>query len=139
MGNFTHVHINFATSQLVFPTIIGCLLGILGVAILITRRRSILASGTYWRDIAHNMDKSRFFGCILLTLVYFSVMEPVGSIWPNTGMGFLVPSIPFIFLCGLLFLHERGWRQLWPLALMALLAPTLVWWVFNDLFALTLP
>ena len=139
MSQLTHVKINFETSHLVFPTIIACILALLGLAILITRRKAILASGTYWRGIVANMDKPRFLGTIVLTLVYFSLMEPVGNFWPNTGLGFLICSIPFVFLTGLLFLHDRRGRALLPLAVTALVAPAIVWWVFADLFFLTLP
>lgn len=139
MGQFTHVHVNFETSQLIFPTIMAWILALLGLAILITHRRSILASGGYWRGIVQRLDKIRFFGTIVLMLIYFSLMEPVGNIWPNTGMGFLICSIPFVFLTGLLYLHQRGGRNLLPLLAASLIAPTLVWWLFADLFYLTLP
>jgi hypothetical protein len=66
-------------------------------------------------------------------------MVPVGSIWPNTGLGFLICSIPYVFLTGALFLHHRGLRDLIPVAVTAIVAPTLVWWLFTDLFFLTLP
>lgn len=139
MGQLTHVKINFETSQLIFPTIMACILGILGLAILITHRREILASGTHWRRIAQGMDKARFFGTIVLMLIYFSLMVPVGNIWPNTGMGFLICSIPFVFLTGLLYLNERTSRHVAVLGVTALVAPTIVWWLFADLFFLTLP
>ncbi|OWY10369.1 hypothetical protein B6V72_17295 [Thioclava sp. F34-6] len=139
MGSLTHIKIDFDSSHLIFPTIIACILALLGIAIAITHRRAILASGAHWRGIFAQMDKLRFFGTLVLLLIYFSAMEPVGNIWPNTGMGFLLCSIPFVFLNGLLFLHQRGWRQVWPLALTALIAPTFVWWLFGDLFYLTLP
>jgi Ca2+/Na+ antiporter len=139
MGDLTSVAIDFDTSHLVFPTIIAVVLAILGLAILVTRRHEIAASGAYWSRTMRSMDKVRFFGAIGLTVLYFLLMVPVGNVWPNTGLGFLICSIPFVFLTGLLFLHERGWRQILPVAVTALVAPTLVWWLFTDLFFLTLP
>ncbi len=94
MGNLTHVTINFDTSHLIFPTLIGCILGLLGLAIAIRDRGAILASGAHWRQIFAEMDKPRFLGTLVLTVVYFSAMVPVGNLWPNTGMGFLICSIP---------------------------------------------
>ena len=139
MGDFTKVTIDFGTSHLLFPKIIACVLVLLGLAIILRERRSILASGSYWSGILSRMDKTRFFGTILLTLAYFSLMEPVGDVWPNTGMGFLLCSIPFVLLSGLLFLHERTIRAALPLAVIAVSVPTLVWWLFTEVFFLTLP
>lgn len=139
MGDMTKVTIDFETSHLLFPTIVAVALAVLGLAILVRERRSILASGAHWAEIISTMDKVRFFGTIALTLVYFSLMVPVGDIWPNTGMGFLLCSIPFVFLTGLLFLHNRSLRPVLTVAAVGLVVPTLVWWLFTEVFFLTLP
>ncbi|WP_265519963.1 tripartite tricarboxylate transporter TctB family protein [Nitratireductor luteus] len=139
MGDLTKVTVDFETSHLVFPTIIACVLTLLGIVIVIRDRRRIAASGTYWAEVLGKMDKVRFFGTIALTLVYFSLMVPVGNIWPNTGMGFLLCSIPFVFLSGVLFLHDRDIRSILTIGVVAVVSPTLVWWLFTDLFFLTLP
>lgn len=139
MGDLTRVSIDFGTSHLVFPILIGTVLALLGLAILITRRRATMAAGPYWVGVMARTDKARFFGTIALTIVYFIAMVPVGNVWPNTGLGFLICSVPYVFLTGLLFLHTRGWRDIWPVAVMAAVAPTLTWWLFTELFFLTLP
>lgn len=139
MGNLTRIQIDFATSHLIFPTLVAAVLILLGLAILVTQRESVLGSGTMWRNTFANMDKPRFFGTLALTVAYFSVMVPVGDIWPNTGMGFLLCSIPFLMLCGLLFMHERSLRNVLPLAVVAVVMPLLVWWLFSEVFFLTLP
>ncbi|MER5171331.1 tripartite tricarboxylate transporter TctB family protein [Thioclava sp. GXIMD2076] len=139
MGDLTHVKINFETSHLIFPTLIGIILGLLGLAIVIRDHKAILASGTYWRRIACSMDKFRFLGTIVLTVIYFSTMVPVGNLWPNTGLGFLLCSIPYVALTGLLFMHDRSLRPMIPVLIVAVLAPTIVWWLFTNLFFLTLP
>lgn len=139
MGELTRVTIDFETSHLIFPILIGAILALLGLTILITRRHQIAAAGGYWSDIMDRMDKPRFFGTVVLTVLYFMLMVPVGNIWPNTGLGFLICSIPYVFLTGLLFLHDRGLRDILPVAVTAAIAPTLVWWLFTDLFYLTLP
>ncbi|QDY70800.1 tripartite tricarboxylate transporter TctB family protein [Qingshengfaniella alkalisoli] len=139
MGSLTKVTIDFETSHLIFPTLIAIVLGLLGLAIVIRRRHEIAGAGTFWRDTFARMDKLRFFGALGLTLIYFSAMVPVGSIWPNTGLGFLICSIPYVLLTGLLFMHDRPFRDVLPLVIVALVAPTLVWWLFTDLFFLTLP
>ncbi len=139
MGDLTRVEIDFATSHLVFPTLIGIILLILGAAILVTQRREVLGSGAMWRETFARMDKPRFFGALILTVLYFTLMVPVGDFWPNTGMGFLLCSIPFVALTGVLFMHERTLRGLVPVFIVALAGPLLVWWLFSDVFFLTLP
>lgn len=139
MGDMTKVTIDFQTSHLLFPTIIACVLGLLGLAILVRDRRRIATSGAYWADILGKMDKLRFFGTIALTLIYFSLMVPVGDFWPNTGLGFLLCSIPFVFLSGLLFLRDRGVRSLLTVTVISLAVPTIVWWLFTEVFFLSLP
>ncbi|MCS6758014.1 MAG: hypothetical protein MO852_02085 [Candidatus Devosia euplotis] len=104
MGDLTGVTVDFPTSRLIFPTLIGIVLLILGLAILVTRRRDVLASGAVWRQTFAEMDKLRFFGTLALTITYFSLMVSVGDVWPNTGLGFLLCSIPFVALTGLLFM-----------------------------------
>jgi Ca2+/Na+ antiporter len=139
MDELTRVTVDFDTSHLIFPTLIAIVLAILGLAILITNRRQIAGSGAYWRGIFGQMDKVRFLGTLAITVIYFSLMVPVGNIWPNTGLGFLICSIPYVFLTGVLFLHRRSLRDMLPVAITAAVAPTLVWWLFTYLFFLTLP
>ena len=81
----------------------------------------------------------RNLAALILTVLYFSLMVPVGDIWPNTGMGFLLCSIPFVALTGLLFMHDRTPLKAIPVIIIAVLGPLLVWWLFSDVFYLTLP
>ncbi|MCR4266341.1 tripartite tricarboxylate transporter TctB family protein [Nitratireductor sp. ZSWI3] len=139
MGELTRISIDFETSHLVFPAIIAIGLGLLGLAIAIRDRRQILAAGAYWRDVFGKADKPRFFGTIGLTLIYFVLMEPVGRLWPNTGLGFLICSVPYVLLTGLLFMRERTPAAALPVAVTAVVAPAFVWWLFTYPFFLTLP
>ncbi|MGY3670839.1 tripartite tricarboxylate transporter TctB family protein (plasmid) [Marinovum sp. KMM 9989] len=139
MGSLTQVTIDFDKSHLVFPTLIACILGLLGIAIVATRYRAVAHIGTHLSDIATRMDKPRFLGALGLTLIYFMAMVPVGDLWPNTGRGFLICSIPYVLGTGLLFMHDRTLRHALPLILVALIVPTLVWYLFTELFFLTLP
>jgi len=139
MGGVTSVSINFDTSHLVFPTIIGIVLALLGLAIVIRDRARIAGAPAHWGRLWTQMDKPRFFGTLVLMLVYFGLMVPVGNIWPNTGMGFLICSIPFIFAIGVLYLHDRSPRAMLPVAILALVAPPLTWWLFFHVFFLSLP
>ncbi len=139
MGDLAQVTIDFDRSHLIFPTVIAVVLGLLGLTILIRDRHRIAAAGGAWSRTFAQMDRTRFFGTLALVLGYFGLMIPVGNIWPNTGMGFLLCSIPFVFLTGLLYMHEHGAKQVIPLAVIALVIPTFVWWLFTYPFFLTLP
>jgi len=139
MDGLTRISVDFSQSHLIFPTIIACILLVLGLAILIVHRRAISGAGAHFRAVLDDMDKPRFFGTIGLTLVYFLAMEPVGAIWPNTGLGFLLCSIPYVLATGVLFLHDRSARSVLPVAVTALVGPASVWWLFSELFFLTLP
>ncbi|WP_158585696.1 tripartite tricarboxylate transporter TctB family protein [Pseudooceanicola sediminis] len=139
MGDLTRVTIDFDTSHLIFPTLIACVLGLLGLAVLIRDRARIAATVPYWRGLFAAMDKVRFLGALVLTLLYFSLMVPVGNIWPNTGMGFLLCSIPYLLATGLLFMHERPLRQVLPLLIVAVFGPVFVWWLFTYPLFLSLP
>lgn len=139
MGSLTQVTIDFATSHLIFPKLIGGILALLGLTIALTRWPAISGSGAMWRRTFAALDKARFFGTLALLVVYFTLMEPVGSLWPNTGLGFLLCSIPFVFLSGVIFLHQRSPRAMVPLALVSVVIPSVIWWLFSDIFFLTLP
>lgn len=139
MGSLTQVTIDFQSSHLVFPILIGCILAALGLAILITKRGRIAETGTYWRLALGDMDKPRFFGALGLTVLYFSLMVPIGDFWPNTGLGFLICSVPYVFATGVLFMHERTLKQMGVMLFIAVCAPALVWWLFTEIFFLTLP
>ena len=139
MGSWTQITIDFQQSHLFFPKIVSVILLLLGAAILVRDRRQIAGARAFWRTTFARMDKLRFFGALGLTLVYFTLMVPVGDIWPNTGRGFLFCSIPYVFLIGLLFMHERDLRGVVPLAIVALVGPIFVWWLFTYPFFLTLP
>ncbi|WP_299656039.1 tripartite tricarboxylate transporter TctB family protein [uncultured Jannaschia sp.] len=139
MDNLTRVTIDFDTSHLIFPTIIAIVLGLLGLAILVRDRAAILGSGRMWATTFRAMDKTRFFGALALTIVYFLLMVPVGNIWPNAGYGFLICSVPYVVALGLLFMHARTPAAIGAMLAVAVIAPPLIWWLFSEIFFLTLP
>ncbi|WP_430474666.1 tripartite tricarboxylate transporter TctB family protein [Thalassospira lucentensis] len=134
-----HVTIDFSTSHTIFPTIIAVILGILFISILITRGRTMLATvtnGAWWPA---GIDHKRFFGTLVLTVIYFMAMPSVGDIFPNTGLGFYLCSIPYLFALSTLFLHERSRRTLTIAAANAIIAPSVVWYILSELFNISLP
>ncbi|MBT0959552.1 tripartite tricarboxylate transporter TctB family protein [Denitromonas iodatirespirans] len=143
ISDFFKVRIDFDQSHLFFPTIVEWVLVVLMLAIVVTHGRHWVAR---WRETplgarirAWEIDKRRLFGCLTLTPVYFAVMEPVGTIYPNTGVGFLLTSYVYGFALSWLFVHDNNRRKTLLMALNALVTPTVVWFVFAHIFRITLP
>jgi len=137
------VSIDFDQSHLFFPRIVHWLLLIMVVLIV------ALQGVPYLRDVsagrkalpftAGTFDAGRVFGTLVLTIVYFVSMPYVGDFFPNTGLGFLLMSIPYMFALSWLYLHQRDRGHLLRVALNALIAPVVAWYVLAKLFAITLP
>ena len=143
------VSIDFSQSHLFFPHIIHWILLILAGLIILTEGPKALrkmrdraeerksANGT---EPAHKkVDWSRLLGMLVLTVLYFYLMEPVGEFFPNTGFGFLFASIPFMFLLSLLFVHEPVRRDFITITLSSIISPTVAWYVLAQMFNITLP
>ena len=47
--------------------------------------------------------------------------------------------MPYVFLTGVLFMHDRSLRSLMPLTIVAVVGPIFVWWLFTYPLFLTLP
>lgn len=137
------VSIDFDQSHLFFPRIITWLmLGLLGV-IVISRSKKIVPGikqagrTVFYQD--NGFDRLRFFGTIVLIVAYFYLMGVVGDIFPNTGYGFLLVSIPFIFALSMLYVDKKSRRNMVIIAINSLVAPGLAWYVLSELFRITLP
>lgn len=137
------VTIDFEQSHLFFPRIITWILIVMLGIILVRERRSIMPglkrAGQAVFMGAGDFDRFRFFGTLVLTTVYFYSMYVVGGIFPNTGYGFLLMSMPFIFLLALLYVDNRSRRNVAIIAATAIIAPALAWGILAQLFGITLP
>lgn len=137
------IHIDFDQSHLFFPTIVEWVLLVLFAAIVL-----IYGPG-YVRDVRAGrktlpfrggpFDKLRFFGTLVLTVVYFQSMDVVGGFFPNEGLGFLFMSIPFMLVLSLLYVHGVTRRKLVIIGLNALIAPSIAWYTLENLFNISLP
>ena len=137
------VHIDFKTSHSLFPTIVIWVLLFLLVLIFLVHGIPYLRDLRSGKrrltlSLAH-LDKLRFFGTLVLTVAYFLLMDYVGRFFPNTGLGFLFVSIPFIFVLSLLYAHRVDRRKLVAISLNALIAPGVAWYVLAKLFNISLP
>ena len=143
LSEMLKVHIDFEREHLLFPAIIEWLLAGLALAIVVTHGRAWVAAikaKPLGRRVGEwRVDKRRLFGSLALTVAYFAAMEPVGSIAPNTGVGFLIASIAYVFTLSWLFVRDNDRRKTVAMAVNALVMPTLVWLVFAHVFRITLP
>ncbi|MBZ5487322.1 tripartite tricarboxylate transporter TctB family protein [Halomonas aquamarina] len=137
------VSIDFETSHLYFPTLVHWILGILFAVILLTRVVPFMAAVRRGERtlpiIGESRDNKRFFGTFALIIAYFYLMDVVGNLFPYTGYGFLFVSMAFVLLMSLLYLHKWTRKTLVIVAVNAVVAPALVWFVLAKLFTITLP
>ncbi|MBP5979244.1 MAG: tripartite tricarboxylate transporter TctB family protein [Halomonas sp.] len=137
------VSIDFETSHLYFPNLVHWILGILFAVILVTRMVPFMAAVKRGERtlpiIGESRDSRRFLGTFALIIAYFYLMDVVGNLFPYTGYGFLFVSMAFVLFMSLLYLHEWTKKTLIIVAVNAVVAPTLVWFVLAKLFTITLP
>lgn len=137
------VSIDFDQSHLFFPRLVlGLLAGMLVLLALVYRRRLaeiVRTRGAGLSFFEANADKFRLFSTLVLVVVYFLAMDYVGGLFPNTGLGFLLCSIAFIFALSLVYVHEISRRTLVIIGCNALIAPLTAWIVLGKLFEITLP
>ena len=137
------IKINFAQSHIFFPTIIVWTLAILFALILIfygiPYLRSYLRGERTLNLSLEHIDKIRLLGTLIVTVLYFILMDKVGTFFPNMGFGFLFVSIPFIFLISILYVHDINRKKLITITLNAIIAPSSAWFLLAKMFSITLP
>ncbi|HEX5739455.1 MAG TPA: tripartite tricarboxylate transporter TctB family protein [Hydrogenophaga sp.] len=143
LSDLFKVQIDFDRSHLVFPAIVEWLLIVFALAIVVQRRALIRATlGRVFTRLAPaswRFDQARLFGTLALTVAYFLAMEPVGRVLPNTGIGFVICSIVFFLALARLLVHDITPRKWLSIGLASFIGPLLVWYVFSEIFRVTLP
>ncbi|MGB2064905.1 MAG: tripartite tricarboxylate transporter TctB family protein [Marinomonas gallaica] len=140
-SSLNSVSIDFDQSHLFFPRIIITLVAILAVVILVTNFRPVMRairSGRY-QFFVKNADFFRLLVTLALIPAYFWLMDFIGMVLPNMGLGFLLSSIPFVFLMSMLYCHEKTRRNVIIISANALIAPTFVWVVLYHFFLVSMP
>lgn len=140
-SSLNSVTIDFDQSHLFFPRIIITLVAILAVVILVTNFRPVMRairSGRY-QFFVKNADFFRLLVTLALIPAYFWLMDFIGMVLPNMGLGFLLSSIPFVFLMSMLYCHEKTRRNVIIISANALIAPTFVWVVLYHFFLVSMP
>ena len=137
------VSVDFATSHMFFPKLVIYfllfLLALIFIIYGIPKLKKISSGDEKFSFSTEHIDKFKLFGTLILTVAYFMLMDYVGQFWPNTGLGFLFVSIPFIFLLSLLYSHELTKHKLILIILNAAIAPSIAWYVLAQLFNISLP
>lgn len=134
--------INFADSHLFFPKIIITITLVLFIAMVIKglpNRIRQIKSGNRPKFFEANYDKLKFYGTLILMGSYFKGMEIIGGFLPNTGYGFLISSIIFMFALSFLFVGKASKKQMIVLSLNSILTPALTWFLFGQMFGISLP
>lgn len=142
-SSLLEVKIDFDQSHIFFPTIIAWTLVFLLILILIFNGipylRTYLKGERSVNLSFDHIDKLRLPGTLVFTVIYFLLMDYVGSFFPNMGYGFLFVSIPFIFLISVLYVYDINRKKLVTIALNAIIAPSISWLLLAKVFNITLP
>ena len=143
LSSLLKVHIDFKESHTFFPSIVMWVLGLLLAAIFVVYGipyiRSVASGERSISFSTKNIDLFRLLGTLVLTVAYFLSMDYVGRFFPNTGLGFLFMSIPFMFLLSLLYVHGISRVKFLIIALNSLIAPSMAWVILAKMFRITLP
>ena len=132
------INLVYSTQHWIMPTIIIVVLILLGAAIIVTEGRArVKAGGGFFtkpgRFFEENYDKIKFWGCLILMVAYFGLLNVIG---------FTVCSIVFVFLFNTLFAGpERMKNKKYHLVslLISVVSVLLVSILFGTVFNITLP
>lgn len=138
MNHLFKINLVYSTQHWVFPTIMIVILAALAAAIIVAEGRArVKAGGSFFakpgRFFAENYDKVKFWGCLILMVAYFALLNVIG---------FTVCSIVFVFLFNTLFAGpERMKNVKYHLVslLISVVSVLLVSILFGTVFDITLP
>lgn len=138
MGDLFRIDVVYSTQHWIFPTIIISILVLLGIAIIVTEGVGRIKAGKGFlakpgRFFAENYDKVKLWGCVILMVAYFFLLDKIG---------FTVCSIIFVFLFNTLFAGPDRMKNVkYHLVslLISVVSVLLVSILFGTVFDITLP
>ncbi len=143
LSNLLSVKIDFPQSHMFFPKIIMWLLLLLLVLIVALYGRQFIrevkSGRRSLRFFVERYDKVRLYGTIGGVIAYFVLMDYVSTLFPNTRLGFLLVSIPFMMFLSLLYVHDLNKKKTIIILLNSIIAPVSAWYILGNLFNITLP
>ncbi|MDF2951230.1 MAG: conserved rane protein of unknown function [Anaerocolumna sp.] len=136
MSDIFKVKIVFSQSHLIMPKIILGILIILGVVIFIQSLMKAKRENRPVMDFKNkkffedNYDKVKFYGTIILLLLYVFSMNL---------LGFILSSIIFLSLFNVLFTGKKDIKSIMKSIVISIIETMVVWFVFGYIFEITLP
>ena len=132
------INVEYSTQHWIFPIITIGVLVILGVLLIALEGRArVKAGGRFFakpgRFFAENYDKFKFWGCIVLMIVYFFFLDK---------LGFTFWSMICLYLFNTLFANKaqlKSAKYHVISVIISVVACLLISIVFGTLFAITLP
>lgn len=132
------INLVYSTQHWIFPTIIIAILVLLGLGIIVSEGRARMKAGGGFfakpgRFFEENYDKVKLWGCLVLMVAYFALLNVIG---------FTVCSIVFVFLFNTLFAGpDRMKDKKYHLVslVISLVSVLLVSILFGTVFNITLP
>lgn len=132
------INVVYSTQHWIFPTIIIVILAVLGAAIIAAEGVGRVKAGRGFfvkpgRFFAENYDKVKLWGCIVLMIAYFFLLDKIG---------FTVCSIIFVFLFNTLFAGPERMKSVKyhvTSLIISLVSVLLVSILFGTVFDITLP
>ncbi|MBT3145478.1 tripartite tricarboxylate transporter TctB family protein [Neptunomonas phycophila] len=143
LSSLLEITIDFDQSHLYFPRIVMVLLAVLLLWIVVSNvgriRAALSGEGTRFQFFEPHADKLRLVATLALIPLYFVAMDYIDQLIPNMGMGFLLASIPFMFLLSFVYLHQRTPKLIMLIGANAIIAPLFVWFLLGQMFNISLP
>jgi putative tricarboxylic transport membrane protein len=128
------IEMKFSEYHSIFPTIILWTLILLGLSMLIPNIIKRIKEGRLtkfnFKFFEKNYDKVKFYGTLVLLLLYVFFLEITG---------FLATTIIFMFLITILFMGNYRRKALMVSLVNSVTTSLIVWYVFGTIFDITLP
>ena len=133
-----HIDVVYSTQHWIFPIITIGVLVLLGILLIILEGRArVKAGGSFFakpgRFFAEHYDKFKFWGCIVLMIVYFFLLDK---------LGFTFWSMICLYLFNTLFANQtqlKSAKYHVTSVIISVVACLIISVVFGTLFAITLP
>ncbi|WP_408010204.1 tripartite tricarboxylate transporter TctB family protein [Pseudalkalibacillus sp. A8] len=134
MKDLVTVELKFSEYHTIFPKIMLTILIFLAVLMLLLNIVKRIREGTLtalrFQFFVDNYDKLKFYGTLVLLIAYAFMLEPIG---------FLPASILFMFLISLLFIGNVKKKSIIVSLANSLATSFAIWYLFGQLFDITLP
>ncbi|MDF2595551.1 MAG: conserved rane protein of unknown function [Clostridia bacterium] len=135
MADLFKIKIVYSSSHLIFPKIVIGILIVLGLIMFIQALAENKKQGKSFnfkgkKFFVENYDKLKFWGALILFVLYIVSLELIG---------FLPASLIFVFLFNILFAGAKNKKSILVSAIISIVASVGIWYIFGYLFNITLP